>query len=266
MRIKFVILGVAAVGFFALVGAWYVLAHRIVHQRPYRWDQYYIGELHFKEEPMINVVAAVNQAVAKASHGVVTQAVVFDITPESITKFASNPAVEAQMDGFIADFRRSEPEFLKQHPYGYETAPCTGEVGGYHSIGCALREYASMVDIRYDERPDAIHMSRSTEDLECRAYLMRSDVASVVEQKLRTFPCAPAGQGFLTNLCYVATLNVGNYMKPNGDLSAGGENRFADVLRYLPESNLLLVIGTPEEQSQTQTRLAEAGFLAGQQR
>lgn len=263
MRIKFVIAAVAVVGMFALVGTWSVLRHRIAHQRPYRWDQYYIGELHFKEEPMINVVAAVNQAVAKASHGAVTQAVIFDVTPATVTKFASDPAIEAQMDGFIADFRKSEQELLKQHPYGYETAPCTGEVGGHHSIGCPLTEFAGSLEIGYEERADAIHMSRSTQQLECRAYAMRSDLAGAVDQRLKTFPCPPDGESFLTNLCYAASLTVGNYMKPTGPREAEGENRFGDVVKYLPESNLLLVIGTPEEQTQTESRLAEAGLLAG---
>jgi hypothetical protein len=261
MRKKILFLVIALFGLVLMAAvALAVLRPRVVHQRPYDWDRFVLPMMEFKQEPISNVVKAVNDAVRSASKGSVAQAVVLDATPAPIKKVASSAEIEHRMDELISAYRKNEEDLLKQGADGYESAPYTGPMGGGHSLGCTFQMFVSEADLGYEERPDAIHLWRMPSALECRAYKVTAGLTARIEEEHKAKNYLVDAEPIVSVLANVTGIHTWSYTVPNGPTSSHSESRFDKVFKYLPDSNLILAIATPEEHAQAETRLKAAGL------
>jgi hypothetical protein len=248
--------------------AWAGLFHhrfgisRIAHRRPYKWDQYLVPETRFSNEPISNVVRYVNETVRSLSTGAVTQAVFLDTAPSRISKFASNPEIERQMDEMILAFREHEEDLKRKRAEGFETGLYTGTVGGGHSLGCIMSDLASNAGVGYEEKPDGIHMRREPHELECRAYGISKTLVALMEQKRKANDLHVDAEPIVSALVQATGIHSWSIMVPDGPNSATGEFRFNKVFRYLPDTSLILALATPEEHSNAVVRLKAQGLWA----
>jgi hypothetical protein len=261
--VKVVLLALGAV-LLAGAGIWFVRsgASRIAHQRPYKWDQYPVPRLRFTNEPIVNVVSSVNDAVTVLSQGAVQQVILLDTTPVRISKFAPNPGIEQQMDEMIRVFRQHEEELKKKRAEGFETGLYTGVVGGGHSLGCIISDLASNAGLGYEEKPDGIHMKREPHELECRAYGISKALVALMEQKRKVNDLHVDAEPVVSALAQATGIHSWSVMVPDGPNSATGEFRFDKVFRHLPEANLILALATAEEHSNAVVRLKTGGLWA----
>ena len=261
MRKKVLYLVVAVLAMLTAVSlAPIVLRPRVVHQRPYNWDKYVLPRMEFKQEAITNVIVTVNNAVRLASHGAVTQAVVLDATPAPIKKFAPTKEIETEMDALISAYRKSEEDLLSRGASGYESAPYTGPMGGGHSLGCTFQMLVDFAGLGYEERPDAIHLWRIPNSLECRAYRVTPGLTARIEQEHKTGSYLVEAEPIVSVLANVTGINSWSYTVPDGTNSAHSESRFSKVFKYVPDSNVILAIATPEEHEQAELKLKAAAL------
>src|SRR5437867_6771470 len=84
----------------------------VAHQRPYEWDRFVLPKQKFIQEPLSNVVSAVNNSVRAASKGAVVHAIHLDVAPAPIKKVAPSLEVDRRMDEMISNFRLHEQEMI----------------------------------------------------------------------------------------------------------------------------------------------------------
>lgn len=218
----------------------------------------------FKQEPIVNVVKAVNDAVRVASRGTVQQAVILDTTPAPIKKFAPSSEVGRQMDDMISAYRAHEGEMLRKGANGFESAPYTGPMGGGHSLGCTFQMFVSWSNLGYEERADAIHLWRLPKHLECRAYKITPGLVARIEQERKSNSYLVDAEPIVSAFAHATEGPNGGFAwtisVPTGPGSAEGEERIDKVFRHLPEQELILVIGTPEEHAEAESLLKKSGL------
>jgi hypothetical protein len=233
---------------------------RVAHQRPYHWDAVALPEQHFTNATITDIVSTVNTAVAKASNGAITQAVLMDKTPADIVIYSSNTALKTDMERLIADYRSDETNWMNRGACGFETCRYTGAFMAAHSLGCEFQELASWVQLDYQEKPDCIHLARNPSHLECRSYRITSRLKQMADElkgknqvRIDTDPITSA---FID----VAKVDLWSIDVPTGANETTGEFRYASVFKYLPEQSVLLVIETPEIHKMAKKNLEQAGF------
>jgi len=239
--------------------------HRITavaHQRPYKWDQFAIPRIQFTQEPLSNVFSTVNQAVNQASHGAVHQVVIYDNTPIQITKFAPNKEIDLQMDDMISAFRAHENEMASNGKDFYESGTYSGTMGGGHSLGCALQDLASGVNLGYQEREDGVHIWREPKSFECRAYRITDGLRSLMEAKRRTSDLHVDAEPIVSVFAQVTSIQSWSVWVPDGPNRQTSEYRFSKVFRHLKDSELILALATPEEQKEAESKLKSAALWA----
>ncbi len=234
----------------------------VVHQRPYKWDAFVLPMMNFTNEPIVNVVKAVNDAVRKASGGAVESAVVLDCTPAPIKKFAPNAEVDGEMEHMIAAFREHEAAMLKRGANGFESAPYSGPMGGGHSLGCTFQMSVDWSGLGYAEQPDAIHLWRLPRTLECRAYSITPALLARIEPERKSNNYLVGAEPVVSVFALATKSFEWSVMVPDGPNRSRGEERFDKIFRNLASQNLILAIGTPEAHSQAQSRLKTAGLWA----
>lgn len=222
--------------------------------------------MEFKQEPIANVVKAVNDAVRKASRGTVQQAVILDTTPAPIKKFAPSSEVDRQMDDMISAYRVHEVEMLGKGANGFESAPYTGPMGGEHSLGCTFQMFVSWACLGYAERADGIHLWRMPKYLECRAYKITPGLIARIEQERKSNNYLVDAEPIVSAFAHATEDRNGGFewtiSVPSGPTSGEGEERIDKVFRHLPDQGLILVIGTPEEHADAESRLKSSGLWA----
>jgi hypothetical protein len=261
--VKAVLLALGAV-LLAGAGVWLFRsgASRIAHQRPYKWDQYPVPRLRFTNEPIVNVISNVNDAVRVLSKGAVQQVILLDTTPVRISKFAPNPGIEQQMEDMIRVFRQHEEEMRKKGADGFETGIYTGGIGGGHSLGCVLQELAMGAGLGYEEKEDGIHIRRDPQEFECRAYKISDRLVSWMEQKRKANDLHVDAEPIVSAFAQATGIHSWTIMVPDGPNSSTGEFRFDKVFRHLPDAGIILALATPEEHSNALARLKADGLWA----
>lgn len=216
--------------------------------------------MNFTNEPIVNVVKAVNDAVRKASGGTVETAVYLDTTPAPIKRFPPNAEVDEEMVRMIAAFRENEASMLKRGAHGFESAPYTGPMGGGHSLGCTFQMFVEESCLGYAEQPDAIHLWRMPRTLECRAYSITSPLLARIEPERKSNNYLVDAEPIISVFAHATGSFQWTLMVPDGPNQWGGEERIDKIFRHLAGQNLILAIGTPEEHSQAESRLETAGL------
>jgi hypothetical protein len=163
------------------------------------------------------------------------------------------------MDRLVADYRKDETNWLNRGACGFETCRYTGRFMAKHSLGCELQELASWAELSYTEKPDAIHLGRYPDRLECRAYkilpklkLMAEDLRQ--QNKVRV-DMNPVTSAFVD----VSRVSLWSIDVPTGPNETTGEFRAATVFKYVPEDSILLVIETSEAHRTAEANLKRAG-------
>jgi len=252
---------VAAVGILAAgLGLRWSVSHRVAHQRPYPWDRYVISTLKFEGVPWLEVVSKINAAVAKASKGVITQAVTFDTSPARIMKVNCPPACEPQADQLIKRFRAHEHEMNRRGANGFEGALCTGTVHEHHSIGCTLRMLAEESGLSYEEKADGIHLSRMPRQMECRAYRITDGLVERMKYERSKREYKVGAEPLVSALIHETGFGSWSIMLPEGPNRWTSETRYNEVFRFIPELNIILALATPEEHVQAEGRLKASGL------
>jgi hypothetical protein len=236
------------------------LRPKVIHQRPYKWDAFVLPMMNFTNEPIVNVVKAVNDAVRKASGGTVETAVHLDSTPAPVKKFAPNAEVDGEMDRMIAAFREYEASMLKRGANGFESAPYSGPMGGGHSLGCTFQMCVQPSGLGYAEQPDAIHLWRQPRTLECRAYSITPPLVARIEPERKSNSYLVDAEPVVSVFAHATGSFEWTLMVPDGLNQWVGEERIDKIFRHLAGQNLILAIGTPEEHSEAESRLKTAGL------
>ncbi len=237
-----------------------ISATHVSHQRPYRWDSCILPEQVFSNATVSEVVAKVNALVAKVSNGSVTQAVYLDTTPVKIVALPPDSPFKDVMNVLIANYRQDDTNWLKKGASGFETFPYTGKFMARHSLSCEFMFLSETVGMDYDEKPDAIHLSRNPSQLECRAYKIPQKLKQLAEDlkaqnKIRV-DMDPVSSAFVD----ITKVHLWSIMVPSGPNEQTGEWRSASVFKYLPEPSILLLIETPEAHAAAKKNLKEQGF------
>ena len=215
--------------------------------------------MRFSQEPVLNVVKAVNEAVRTASRGTVEQAVVLDSTPDAIRKFAPTKEIDSKMDALILVFRQYQQQLAKRGASGYESAPYTGEMGGGHSLGCTFQDLATQTGLNYEERNDAIHLGRAP-SLECHAYRISKGLLALMEQKRQANDLHVDAEPIVSALAQATGIHSWSINVPDGPTSSHGEICFDKVFQHLPDLGIILALGTPEEHAGAEARLKASGL------
>ncbi len=238
-------------------------AHPVVHQLPYKWDSYVQRDLEFEMAPMSNVIKAINAAICEASEGEVPEAIKLDTTPTRITKVNSDPTLDQQMDQLIADFRENEKEMERKGAWGFESKPYTGRVDGDHSLGCTLVMMGSD-GLQWEPKEDALHVSRSPREMECRVYGVGDELIRTTEDwiaKGRTH-AEPDWDPVCFVFVKMAKMRSWSIMVPSGPHSASGEFRLNKVTKYLPDRKVILALDTPERHKKAEELLKQENMWA----
>lgn len=236
-------------------------AHHVMHGRPYRWDACALPEETFSNATVSEIVAKVNALVAKESNGSVTQAVFLDTTPARIEMVPVDSPFKEEMAALVTQYRQEESNWLERGACGFETFRYTGTFMAHHSLGCEFQFLSDSAEMNYEEKPDAIHLSRNPERLQCRAYKISPKLMQMAEslkQKNRVrVDMEPVTSAFVD----VTRVSLWSIDVPTGPNETTGEFRSASVFKYLPEKSILLVIETPEGHSTAETKLKEQGLF-----
>jgi len=230
------------------------------HQRPYRWDAYALPEETFSNTTVSEIVARVNVLVTKTSNGAVTQAVLLDTTPAKIEVIPSDSPFKNIMDDLIAQYRRDETNWLNRGACGFETCHYTGRFMARHSLGCEFQFLADWVEMNYEEKPDAIHLTRNPDRLECRTYKVSPKLKEMAESLKQKNQVRVDMEPVISAFVDVTRVSLWGIDVPTGPNEITGDFRAASVFKYLPEKFVLLVIETPEAHKTAEKNLKEAGF------
>jgi len=255
------ILGVVFLSLAVAAGIWFrSQPRRVFHQRPYAWDAYYIDEIRFDGAPIATVVKTVNEAVKKASNGGVTNAVILEAGRTTVVKIPSTPEIDVEMDDMIAAFAKHEDELIAIGAGGYDGAPVTASVGGGHSLGCSFsEEVVAMSGFDYEEREDAIHLSRRARNMECRAYRVTPQLEIIMRDQRARKEYLVDAEPIVSAFVKVTELQNWSIWLPTGANSATSDSRFDKVFRYLPDQNVILALATSSEHEAAETRMKEHG-------
>lgn len=185
---------------------------------------------------------------------------ILDKTPAAIIVYASDPALKEDMDKLIEDFRRDETNWMNRGACGFETFRYTGAFMAGHSLGCELRVLADWAELDYEEKPDAIHLRRNPNHLECRCYSITSGLKQTAEDFRRRNQVRVDTDPVTSAFIDVARVYLWSIDVPTGPNEAIGEYRYASVFKYLPEESVLLVIETPQAHEAAVKLLKEKGF------
>jgi hypothetical protein len=252
----FVFLACVAFGF------WYS-KHHVAHGRPYRWDAYVLPEQTFSNASVSEIVAQINALVAKTSSGAVTQAVALDTTPAKIEIVPPDSPYKEEMAALIARYRQDETNWFNRGACGFETCRFAAWFLARHSLACGFQMLSVDVEMNYEEKPDAIHLSRSPDKLECRAYKISPRLKKIAEslnhKKQVRVDMEPDVSAFVD----VTRVSLWSIDVPTGPNETTGEFRAASVFKYLPEKSVLLVIEKPEAHVDAEKKLKEQGFFVG---
>jgi len=123
---------------------------------------------------------------------------------------------------------------------------------------------AEDVEMAYEEKPDAIHLSRNPSHLECRAYKISSKLKQISEDLKGQNKIRVDTDPIISAFIDVTRVSLWSIDVPTGTNETSGSFRFASIFKYFPEKSILLVIETPEAHSTATTRLKEQGLFDGQ--
>jgi hypothetical protein len=168
------------------------------------------------------------------------------------------------MNALIARYRQDETNWLKRGACGFETCRYTGKFMARHSLGCEFMFLAEDVEMDYEEKPDAIHLARNPNHLECRAYKISSKLKQTADdlkkQNQIRVDMDPISSAFVD----ITRVSLWSIDVPSGPNEKTGEFRSASIFKYLAEKSVLLVIETPEAHIIAETKLKEQGLVDGQ--
>ena len=239
-----------------LGGAVYKYFHPVAHQRPYVWDKYTFPPLRFENEPWTKVIPEINAAMAKASKGKVTEAINLDTTPTQIVKVNCGPELDAEADALIADYRKHEQTLFEEGARGFESTPCsTLHIGGGHSIGCTLMAAVPFSGLGYEERPDAIHVSRLPKILECRPYPVTDALRELMEVNRKANKLHVDAEPIVSALITATGIHSWSFFRPSGRNGSTSDFCYDKVFRHLPQSGIILALATPEEHAEASEKL-----------
>lgn len=266
MKRKTKIILVAITGMILVLMATFALlariaAHHVAHQRPYRWDACVLPEENFSNATVSEIVALVNALVAKKSNGAVTQAVQFDTTPAKIEMVPPDSPFKEKMAELIARYRQDETNWFSRGACGFESCRYTGKFMARHSLGCEFQFLSENVEMNYDEKPDAIHLRRNPDRLECRAYKISPKLKRLAESLKQQDQIRVDMEPVVSAFVDVTRVSLWGINVPSGPQETKGEFRAACVFEYQPEKSILLVIETPEAHATAETKLKELGLF-----
>jgi len=247
------------VGFIVwLLSAFLIFTFGCSKKAIYHSNAFTLPELHFTNATIIDVVSAVNLAVAKASNGSVTQAVFFDKTPADIVAYPSDPILKTDMDILIGDFRKDETNWMNRGACGFETFRYTRTF--QCSLDCEFSTLADWAQLNCEVKPDAIYIRRKPAHLECRSYKITSGLKQVAEDLKKQNQVRVGTEPVTSAFIDVAKVYLWSIDVPTGTNEMTGEFRYASVFKYLPDKSVLLVIETPEAHATAMKNLKEKSF------
>jgi hypothetical protein len=185
----------------------------------------------------------------------------FEVAPTEIEMVPPDSPFREEMAALIARYRQDETNLLNRGACGFETCRYTGNFMARHSLGCEFRFMADRVQLNYQEKPDAIHLSRNFSRLECRAYKITSKLKEMAENLKQKDQIRVDMQPETSAFVDVTRVSFWSVTVPTGPHETTSEFRSASVFEYLPEKSMLLVIETPEAHSAAETKLKELGFF-----
>ncbi|HEV2438072.1 MAG TPA: hypothetical protein VG077_18915 [Verrucomicrobiae bacterium] len=236
--------GIRFVGYILFVVLAVFLAFGCSKKSFYHWDAYTLPELCFTNAAIIDVVSAVNTAVAKASNGSVTQAVFLDRTPATIVAYPSDSPYKTDMEKLIEEYRRDETNWVNRGACGFETFRYTGTIEC--SLECDFQMLAEWAQLNYQETEQGIYLSRKPAHLECRAYKISDGLKQMAEDLKKKNQIRVGFDPVASAFTDITKVNLWSIEVPTGPSELTGEFRDASVFKYIPDKSILLVIETPE--------------------
>jgi hypothetical protein len=172
----------------------------------------------------------------------------------------SDSPFKGEMAALITRYRQDETNWFNRGACGFETCRYTGRFMARHSLGCEFQFLADWVEENYEEKPDAIHLSRNPDRLECRAYNISPKLKEMAESLKQRNQVRVDMEPVTSAFVDVTRVSLWSIDVPTGPNEKTGEFRDASVFKYLPEKFVLLVIETPEAHKTAEKNLKEAGF------